>query len=54
MQSGAVYYRKAGLKPIVIYIPEDVHAKLLEEARQEENSLQVIVKRILQRHTAEK
>ena len=48
---GDTYYKKAGLtKPILIHVSPGLHAKLLKLAEKEERSLQVTVRRILEKH----
>ena len=48
---GDLYYKKAGLtKPILIHVSPSVHGQLSKLAEEEERSLQITVRRILEDH----
>ncbi len=46
---GAHHYREKGLRPILAYVSESAHSKLLRKARKK-GSLQQLVREILERH----
>ena len=47
-RGGARHYVERGLKPITIFVPKDLHAKLTKIAQGEERSLQATVRRLLE------
>jgi predicted transcriptional regulator len=48
---GDVYYKKLGLtKPLLIHVSPELHGKLSKLADAEERSLQVTVRRILEKY----
>jgi hypothetical protein len=48
---GDTFYKKAGFtKPILLHVSQMLHAKLTKMAEMEERSLQVTLRRILEKH----
>jgi hypothetical protein len=46
--NGSDYYRKAGLKPLIVHVSKKAHQALSSMAKQERRSLQMVAQAILE------